>query len=81
MSYNNPTGSEKVKFSDKENQFLLNNEMCRVATLKNSIPHVVPVAYAFADDLFFFVTGYNTIKYRNLKENKNVSLVVDIYDL
>ncbi len=44
MSCNNPTGNEKIKFSDKENQFLLNNEICRVATLsKNSIPHVVPV--------------------------------------
>jgi nitroimidazol reductase NimA-like FMN-containing flavoprotein (pyridoxamine 5'-phosphate oxidase superfamily) len=70
-----------IKFSDKEIQFLDNNEVCRVATVSpDNIPHVVPVSYIFIDSLFFFATDYNTRKYRNLKENKNVALVIDIYD-
>lgn len=70
-----------VKFSDKEIQFLHNNEVCRVATVSpDNISHVVPVSYIFIDSLFFFATDYNTRKYRNLKENKNVALVIDIYD-
>jgi len=70
-----------IKFSDKEIQFLDNNEVCRVATVSpDNIPHVIPVSYIFIDSLFFFATDYNTRKYRNLKENKNVALVIDIYD-
>ncbi|MDQ5868728.1 MAG: pyridoxamine 5'-phosphate oxidase family protein [Thermoproteota archaeon] len=70
-----------IKFSDKEIQFLDTNEVCRVATVSpDNIPHVIPVSYIFIDSLFFFATDYNTRKYRNLKENKNVALVIDIYD-
>jgi len=77
----NNSSENNVKFSDKEIQFLDNNEVCRVATVSpDNIPHVVPVSYIFIDSLFFFATDYNTRKYRNLKENKNVALVIDIYD-
>lgn len=46
---------------------------------RDKIPHVVPVCYVFLDNLIFFATDYDTKKYRNLKNNKNVSLVVDDY--
>lgn len=70
-----------IKFSRLEIQFLADNEVCRVATVSpENIPHVVPVCYIFLDNLFFFATDYNTKKYKNLKQNKNVALVVDIYD-
>jgi len=73
MTNDNNADNNNIKFSDREIQFLLNNEVCRVATVSPSnIPHVVPVSYIFTYNLFFFATDYNTRKYKNLKKNKNV---------
>lgn len=81
MTENNSPDNKNVKFSDKEKQFLLINEVCRVATVSSdNIPHVVPISYIFIDNLFIFATDYNTVKYKNLKENKNAALVIDIYN-
>ena len=66
-----------VSFSRDEIQFLLSNEICRVATCKNDLPHVTPVSYIFNDGKFYFATDYNTLKYSNLKKNNRISLVVD----
>jgi uncharacterized protein len=66
-----------VSFSRNEIQFLRSNEICRVATCKNNLPHVTPVSYIFNDSKFYFVTDYNTVKYANLKKNNRISLVVD----
>lgn len=66
-----------VSFSRNEIQFLRSNEICRVATCKNNLPHVTPVSYIFNDGKFYFATDYNTVKYANLKKNNRISLVVD----
>ena len=66
-----------VSFSRIEIQFLRSNEICRVATCKNNLPHVAPVSYIFNDGKFYFATDYNTVKYANLKKNNRISLVVD----
>ena len=66
-----------VSFSRSEIQFLRSNEICRVATCKNNLPHVTPVSYIFNDGKFYFATDYNTLKYANLKMNNRISLVVD----
>ena len=55
------------------------NEACRIGTCHNQIPHVVPVSYVFEDDVFYIATDYETRKYENIKENKRVALVVDVY--
>lgn len=57
------------------------NEVCRVSTSHNDIPHVVPVTYVYENENIIFVTDYGTRKYKNLKINKNISVVVDVYDL
>lgn len=67
-------------FSEKELRFILDNEICRIATAKNNIPHVVPVCYIYKDNNIFFATDYKTKKYRNLTENKRISLIIDLYD-
>ena len=70
-----------VKFPESEKKFLVDNEVCRVGTMSpDSIPHVTPVCYVFLDNSFYFATDYNTRKFKNLKQNKNAALVVDIYD-
>ena len=66
-----------VSFSRIVIQFLRSNEICRVATCKNNLPHVTPVSYIFNDGKFYFATDYNTVKYANLKKNNRISLVVD----
>ena len=81
MTNDNRADNNNIKFSDKEIQFLLNNEVCRVATVSHgNIPHVVPVSYIFIDNSVFFATDYNTRKYKNLKKSKKLALVVDIYE-
>ena len=67
-------------FSEKELRFILDNEICRIATAKNNIPHVVPVCYIYKDNNIFFATDYKTKKYKNLTENKRISLIIDLYD-
>jgi uncharacterized protein len=66
-----------VSFSRSEIQFLQSNEICRVGTCNNNLPHVTPVSYIFDEGKFYFATDYNTQKYANLKKNNRISLVVD----
>ena len=70
-----------MKVTQKEHNFLSQNEVCRVSTSHNDIPHVVPVTYVYENENIIFVTDYGTRKYKNLKINKNISVVVDVYDL
>ncbi len=77
---NNFTDRNKVKVTQKERKFLLENEVCRIATSHDDVPHVVPVTYIYDKDAITFVTDYGTRKYKNLEVNKNVSVVVDVYE-
>ena len=67
-------------FSEKELKFILDNEVCRIATAKDNIPHVVPVCYIYKNNNIFFATDYKTKKYQNLIKNKRISLIIDLYD-
>ena len=72
--------AKKINFTVKEMEFLSNNESCRIATVSpDSTPHITPVSYIFQKDMLFFATDYNTKKYKNLKQNPNIALVVDTY--
>jgi uncharacterized protein len=68
-----------VNFSRAERDFLGSNEAGRIATCHDGIPHVVPVSYVFEHGSFFIATDYETKKYDNIKHNKRVALVIDIY--
>lgn len=67
-------------FSQKESKFIIDNEICRIATAKNNIPHVIPVCYSYNNGDIFFATDYTTQTFHNLKENNRISLIIDIYD-
>lgn len=67
----------EVTFTEVEIKFLCSNEICRIATCSNDLPHVTPVSYIFDKGKFYFATDYNTLKYNNLKKNNRISLVVD----
>ena len=81
MNTDNFSNRSKVKVTQKEHNFLSQNEVCRVSTSHNDIPHVVPVTYVYENENIIFVTDYGTRKYKNLTINKNISVVVDVYDL
>ena len=68
-----------IKFSQKEIEFLQNNEACRIATSYENLPHVTPVTYYFEDWFFYLATDYDTKKYSNLKKNNKIAITVDIY--
>ncbi|MEP0824325.1 MAG: pyridoxamine 5'-phosphate oxidase family protein [Nitrososphaera sp.] len=70
----------KVTFSKAENDFLTQNEACRIATCHENMPHVVPVSYVFDGEVFYITTDYETRKYKNIKENNRIALVVDVYN-
>ena len=71
--------NNKIKFSREEEKFLRENELCRVSTSHNDIPHVAPVAYIYNNEAFFFATDYATRKYKNIKVNNNVAISIDTY--
>lgn len=50
-----------------------------MATCFNDKPHVVPVSYIFFNNYIYIATDYKTKKFRNIKHNPYVSLVIDIY--
>lgn len=67
-----------VSFSPKELAFIQSNEVCRLATAsRDGLPHVVPVNYIFLDGYFYVATDYDAKKFRNVKENNRVALLVD----
>lgn len=74
------SNNKKVKFTEKEIKFLLENEACRIATSYDDDPHIAPVSYIFENGYIFFATDYNSKKYRNLERNKRLAIVVDIYN-
>jgi nitroimidazol reductase NimA-like FMN-containing flavoprotein (pyridoxamine 5'-phosphate oxidase superfamily) len=70
---------KEIRFTKTEEEFLKRSEICRIATSHNDIPHVIPVNFIYWDGLFYFATDYDTRKYKNLQNNKNISLVIDVY--
>ncbi|HVX03252.1 MAG TPA: pyridoxamine 5'-phosphate oxidase family protein [Nitrososphaera sp.] len=69
-----------IQFTKAEREFLLANEVCRVATCHDDTPHVVPVSYVFEGGAFYFATDLETRKLENLKKNDKVALAVDVYE-
>ncbi|MGI0076298.1 MAG: pyridoxamine 5'-phosphate oxidase family protein [Nitrosopumilaceae archaeon] len=68
-----------VAFSQKEIEFLNKMEECRIATSHDNMPHVKPVSYLYEDGIIFIATDYDTRMYKNLLNNPNAALAIDIY--
>jgi uncharacterized protein len=71
--------SKQAKFNKKEEKFLLENEVCRLSTSHNDIPHITPVTYIYEKNFLFFATDYETRKYKNIKLNKKIAVAIDTY--
>ena len=68
-----------IKLKRIEELFLKENEICRVATSYDDIPHVTTVNYCYVSHFIYFATDYDTRKYRNLEKNRNAAIIVDYY--
>ena len=67
-----------MKLTAKQESFLRSNDVCRLATAsKEGKPQVTPVIYALDGIDVVIATDYGTKKLKNVRENLNVSLVVD----
>ena len=71
--------NKPAKFNKKEEKFLLENEVCRVSTSHNDIPHITPVTYIYEKNFLFFATDYETRKYKNIKVNNKIAVAIDTY--
>jgi nitroimidazol reductase NimA-like FMN-containing flavoprotein (pyridoxamine 5'-phosphate oxidase superfamily) len=80
MAKKSRRNSRQAIFNKKERKFLLENEVCRVSTSHNEVPHVSPVAYIYEKNFLFFATDYETRKYKNLKVNNRIAASIDIYN-
>ena len=69
-----------VSFTDEEVEFIGQSKLARIATASaRNQPHVVPVAFEFDGERFYF-GGWNlekSLKFRNIKDNGKVALVID----
>ncbi len=67
-------------FSEQEAAYLGSQRLARIATVSaKAQPDVAPVGFEFLGE-HFYVSGLslkNTLKYKNVRANKRVALVVD----
>jgi pyridoxamine 5'-phosphate oxidase family protein len=67
-------------FSEKESAYVKTQRLARIATVsEKSQPDVAPVGFDF-DGAYFYIGGLDlprTLKYKNVRVNAKVSLVID----
>ncbi|MDH3191933.1 MAG: pyridoxamine 5'-phosphate oxidase family protein [Nitrosopumilus sp.] len=68
-----------IEFSNVEQKFLHSLENARIATSHDDIPHVKPVSFIFHNDSILIATDYDTRTFKNLKNNPNIAVTIDIY--
>ena len=69
-----------MKLSQSEiNEFLDGVHIARVATTRpDGRPHIAPVWYLWEDDTLYFESESRTVKTRNLRQNPNIAISVDV---
>lgn len=71
--------SSTVRFTEREAEYLMEKQLGRIATVSSEGPHVVPIVYEF-DGRYIYFSGWNlkkSQKFRNIRRNNRVALVVD----
>lgn len=58
---------------------LRSNALCVLCTESNAMPHCSLMTYLLGEDgkTLYLTTSTNSRKYRNLKENENISILID----
>lgn len=60
--------------------FLSAPRLARMATIQGGRPHIVPVWYFYDGENILVTTPKGTKKIRNLQENPNVAIIVDVVE-
>ena len=69
-----------MRLTKKVAKLIGNERVCRVATAgAGGQPHLVPVCHVVAGDKIYFGSGDDGRKVKNLKENPQVAVTVDLY--
>jgi len=75
---------QTVSFTEQEKEFFKTIEYARVATVTKEVkPHVTPVVAIYDEqtNAIYFVITYESQKYKNLKNNPAVAVLIDTTEL
>jgi nitroimidazol reductase NimA-like FMN-containing flavoprotein (pyridoxamine 5'-phosphate oxidase superfamily) len=68
-----------IRLSRRRELFLRSEDACRFATVDSrGCPHCVPVSYVYRDGIIYIATVSTTKKVRNVAQNPNCCIVVDV---
>lgn len=64
---------------DMVEKMLKENQLCVLCTESQGLPHCSLMTYILDEEgkTLYLITSMNSRKYKNLKENKNVSVIID----
>ena len=69
-----------MRLTKKVLKLIAQERVCRVATAgAEGRPHLVPVCHAVAGDKIYFGSGDDARKVKNLRDNPQVALTIDLY--
>ena len=69
-----------MRLSKKAAKLITHERVCRVATTgTEGRPHLVPVVHVLAGDKIYFGSGEDARKVKNLRENPQISVTIDLY--
>lgn len=69
-----------IKFTKKEEDFLQKQDVARIATVsEKGWPQVTPVVHLYHDGRVYFITDFETRKYKNIRKNNRVGVAIDVY--
>jgi len=69
-----------MRFGKKAAKLVSAERVCRVATAgREGRTHLVPVVHVLVGDKLYFGSGDDARKVKNLRENPNVTVTVDLY--
>lgn len=69
-----------MRLSKKVAKLIAHERVCRVATAgTEGRPHLVPVCHVLAGEKIYFGSGDDARKVKNLRENPQITITVDLY--
>ena len=69
-----------MRLTKKVAKLIASERVCRVATAgSEGRPHLVPVCHVLAGDKIYFGSGDDARKVKNLKDNPQVAVTIDLY--
>ena len=72
MSKNHPAANTSISV------LIASKDLCCISTISsNGWPHLVPVSYAYQDEMFYIPASRSSKKVRNLRRNPKATILID----